>query len=142
MTLLARLRRNRRGSAMIEFSVIAPILVTLLLGGFQIAQALHANSSLREAVGNAGREAVVSYQIVSDGVLSETQIEALVTSEAINSAHRLKAANLTVDATISADLGDWRQLTIAATYDFPINVPFMRPVTVELDQSRVFYIPD
>lgn len=142
MRLFARLRRDRRGSAVLEFSVIAPLLVTFILGGFQLAQALHANSSIREAVGNAGREAVVSYQITSDGVMSEAQIEALVASEAVNSAHRLKAANLTVDATISGDLGDWRQLTIAATYDFPVNVPFMAPITIDLDQSRIFYIPD
>ncbi|MBJ6121124.1 TadE/TadG family type IV pilus assembly protein [Sphingomonas mollis] len=39
MTDILRLMRDRRGMALVEFAILLPVLLTLFLGGFQLAQA-------------------------------------------------------------------------------------------------------
>ncbi len=38
--LLTRLRRNRRGTSLIEFAIVLPVLVLMFLGGYQLSDAM------------------------------------------------------------------------------------------------------
>ncbi len=48
-------RRDRRGATAVEFALVAPVLVTLLLGTFEYALLLFASSALENAVAEAAR---------------------------------------------------------------------------------------
>ncbi len=50
MALLARLRRDRRGAALVEFAVTLPILTLLLLGGTEVARYVLLNQKLDRVV--------------------------------------------------------------------------------------------
>ena len=73
---------NERGAALIEFAFAAPILLSLVLGAVQAGVMLQANSQVKQAIGEAGRAAVVAYQDTSDGVLTAAEVKALVIKEA------------------------------------------------------------
>ncbi len=50
MALLARLRADRRGAALVEFAVTLPILTLLLLGGTEVARYVLLNQKLDRVV--------------------------------------------------------------------------------------------
>lgn len=53
--IFARLRRDRRGISAVEFGVIAPVFLTMLLGTLDIGHMVYAQSVLNGAVQHAAR---------------------------------------------------------------------------------------
>ena len=61
MSLLARLRRDQRGSPVTEFAIICPVLLTVLLGLSDLAFQGYMQDVLTGAVQKAGRDSTIQY---------------------------------------------------------------------------------
>jgi hypothetical protein len=57
--LLRRLRRHRRGTALVEFALTAPVFLLLLMGIFDYCWQMYAQQVLQGAVAKAGRDATI-----------------------------------------------------------------------------------
>ncbi|WP_156842626.1 TadE family protein [Novosphingobium aquimarinum] len=57
--LLARLRRDRAGVTVVEFALVAPVFLLLLMGTFEIGHMAYANAVLSGAVEQAARTATI-----------------------------------------------------------------------------------
>src|SRR3546814_2060967 len=79
---LTKLRRDARGTTLVEFALASPILIMFMLAVMQIGMTMQAYSALREVIGSGGRAAMVAYQDTSDGVMSETQVEDMIKTRA------------------------------------------------------------
>lgn len=80
-SLLRRLQRDRRGVTIIEFAMVAPVLLLLLLGFFDLGYRSYASSVLQGALHDAARMATV-------GGYSMAQIDARVKTRLSNFATR------------------------------------------------------
>ena len=60
--VLQRLRRDRRGSTIIEFAILAPAIVTLFLGILQVGMWMQSYNALRSIAAETGRYTAVQYQ--------------------------------------------------------------------------------
>jgi Flp pilus assembly protein TadG len=78
---LRRLRRDTRGVTIIEFAMVVPVLLLLLLGFFDLGYRSYASSVLQGALHDAARMATV-------GGYSMTQIDARVKTRLSNFATR------------------------------------------------------
>src|SRR3546814_12844137 len=78
-----------------DLALASPILIMFMLAVMQIGMTMQAYSALREVIGSGGRAAMVAYQDTSDGVLSETQVEDMITTRASAAGQRLRADDLT-----------------------------------------------
>jgi Flp pilus assembly protein TadG len=58
--LKARLRSNREGATAVEFAIILPVLLLILMGLIDFAMALHTKNTLQYAVERAARYAIVN----------------------------------------------------------------------------------
>jgi Flp pilus assembly protein TadG len=56
MNLVVRLDADRRGIAMTEFALLAPVMMLLLMGAFELGHSLYMRSVLQGAVQKAGRD--------------------------------------------------------------------------------------
>lgn len=56
-------RRDRRGQALVEFALIAPAFVLLLVGLFDAGRAVYAYSTVNNAAHTAARQAVVDQNV-------------------------------------------------------------------------------
>ena len=65
--------RNDEGQAVVEFALIAPILILLLVGIFEFGRAWSAHQALTDAAREGARAAVVA-----DASVSEDSVRALV----------------------------------------------------------------
>jgi hypothetical protein len=53
---ILKLRRNQRGSTVVEFAIVAPVLLTMILGSLDVGYALYARSILGGAIQKAARD--------------------------------------------------------------------------------------
>lgn len=61
-----RLIRNRRGSTLVEFAMLAPVMIVLIAGSIEIGRLAMIQSSLEAAVGKAARDAMVDLKTSQD----------------------------------------------------------------------------
>ncbi|WP_375397899.1 TadE/TadG family type IV pilus assembly protein [uncultured Sphingomonas sp.] len=57
--LLRRLRRDRRGATVIEFAIVAPVMLALLMGIFDLLYQVYAQALLNGALQKAGRDSSI-----------------------------------------------------------------------------------
>ena len=78
-TLLRRLRRHQRGTAILEFALIAPVFILLLMGLFDYTWQMYAKQVLQGAVSNAARASTLE-----TAASSQTLIDAAVRDQVKN----------------------------------------------------------
>lgn len=75
-TLLCRLRGDREGVTLIEFALVGPVLILMIMGLFDIAHTQYSSSVLHGAMQKAGRDLTLESALSRQGT-----IDALVTSQ-------------------------------------------------------------
>lgn len=120
------------------------MVIMLILAALEFGEALRANAGLRELAGWAGREAVVSYQVVSDGTLTATNLDDMIKARAKDRRYNLRGGTLTVTVTINQDVAllTVNRVRIVMTYTHPVSVPFLSLTGVPLSVDRTFYVPN
>ena len=145
--ILQRLRRDRRGSAVVEFAILAPAIVTLFLGVLQVGLWMHSYNALRAIAAETGRRVAVCHQIHSfTGTCANMNQNIKMATWARD---RAMDAYLFKSADISTDVSDAanqrivgvteKTLTITATFESIMSiigiedrtVTFSRPIFVK-----------
>lgn len=132
--LAARLRRDRSGVTAIEFAILAPLLVFIIIGIAQMGALFYAHAALRNAVSEGARFATIHPRPTTDEVIAR-----------INANRPSGAAGTfgtpTVTYTRNATTGYWRadvSMTYSATLDF---VLLKMPMTLSYSRQANVYAP-
>jgi hypothetical protein len=107
----------RRGSAMVEFAVVAPVLVTLMLGMVEVTRAIQVKNLLTDAARASCRAAAMpgaSTQDVKDRVGS------------ILSNNGIKPADATVNVLVNGKALDAQSAVNGDRIDVQISVPISK----------------
>lgn len=59
MSLLAKLRRDQAGAAIVEFALVAPTMVVMMMGVFELGHTMYVQSVVNGAMQEAGRDSTV-----------------------------------------------------------------------------------
>lgn len=132
-----RLAHDRQGSVLVEFALLAPVLLTLLLGVFQIGIQVQNSNAVRNLASDGARWAVVQYQ--RGNALTEEQIELGIAARGTGDKYNLKADRLNVQVAEPASrIAGVREMEISITYDAPnflgfadiraLDITYQRPV--------------
>jgi Flp pilus assembly protein TadG len=109
--------RNERGQTAVEFALVAPILIVLLLGIIQLGVAFHDYVTLTDAARAGARKAIVAR--FSGGSLSDAQ-------QAVrDSAAGLDQTKLGVSVTDPSWNTPGSVVTVTATYPYTIDIPLL-----------------
>ncbi|QDT66118.1 TadE/TadG family type IV pilus assembly protein [Calycomorphotria hydatis] len=69
-------RDERKGAALVEFAVIAPIFLTLVLGTVESLRAVHTTTKLSQAIREGGRLASMDWSdVLPDGTTPNEKVE-------------------------------------------------------------------
>ncbi len=126
---------DQNGAAVIEFALLAPILITMLLGIFQIGVGMQNYSAVRSVSAEVARVAMINYQNANRR--SDEWIEARATLIATSAPYNLTAANLTVDV---APVNTSR---VSGTTEKSITVQYTVPSilsTIGMDDIQLSYV--
>jgi hypothetical protein len=100
--MLAALFRNRRGSAIVEFAVLAPVMILLISGTIESAHIFMVKIALQGAVETAARESVVNLTISEDA--RDAKMRARIAS-LMSPHHVAPGGTLTIDTRVYRTLG-------------------------------------
>jgi Flp pilus assembly protein TadG len=124
------LRRDARGIAAVEFGLLVPIFLAMVIGATQVGVLFFAHAGLRNAVGEAARYATIWPRP------TDAQIKAYLQTRKFG----LVAANLGTPTITTGTDSSATYLNITLTYNVPLNFIFYRPPAVTLTETRRVYV--
>lgn len=125
-TLLAKLRRDTRGAAVVEFAFAIPIFISFVMGFWQLGMVYWASAGVHNALGEAARFATIW------PVPSVDDIETMVTDSDFGT------HNGTLTKVDAEPLGNGTILLTIA-YEQPTDFIFFEGPTVELERTKLIY---
>lgn len=138
--LLAGLIRSNEGATVVEFALVGPLFIALLLAVFQFAAGMQAYNALRAASADVQRHVVVEYQ--TGNRLSVDQIQAYALGSAQDLPYLLKSDNISATAVMATTqrVSGATEYALNFTYGVPnmmtafgfgdITIHFSRPIFV------------
>jgi Flp pilus assembly protein TadG len=138
MMKLFRLKRDQRGISAVEFGLIAPVLIGLIIGVGQMGILFEAQAGLRHAVQEGARYATI-YVYNSSGVAmrpTNAQIIAKVNA----SKYGLNSSYVTGPSITSGTSNGATYLDITMSYAVPLDFVFYHPPAITLTETRRAYV--
>lgn len=106
--------RGDRGQTAVEFALVAPVIIVLLLGIVQIGIAFHNYITLTDAARAGARQAVVDR--FSGESIAQLQ------QHVRDAAGDLNQSQLQVNVNLPAPLSSGKSLTVTAQYPYSVNL--------------------
>ena len=149
MNNLARLRRtlryaaaDRTGSALIEFALLAPVFIGLMIGVLQVGTYMQNYTGVRSLASDAARFSAVEYQ--KDNDLDEATLEADIEAMGATTPYNFDSNRLNVDLSeiTPSDVGGSRKFDMTITYEVPSFMSGVGFSDFTLSYSRPIYVID
>ncbi len=141
-SLFARLRHDTVGAVVIEFALLGPALIVMLLGVLQVGMGLQSYNAMRSLSADIARYAMVQYQ--TGNQLSNSQIRAWGRNHGRAAPYLFTSTRLDViveDAATQRVTGA-KELTITVTYEITSVLEFIGIDGPELDFERPVFLLD
>ena len=135
MRLLKRLRRNQRGAAALEFVLVAPALILMIVGIARLGILFMANAGLRNAVGEGAR-----YSTIWLALQNRRPTNAEIRTRILNSQFGLVRTRFTSVTVNSCTDAGANCVDITASYSVPMDFIFFNAGSVTLTQTRRAYV--
>jgi Flp pilus assembly protein TadG len=142
MTPARPLAQNTEGSAAVEFGLIAPVFLMMLLGVFQVGIWLQSYNAMRSAVADTARQVAVEYQTANK--LTNAQISNTGLAVATTSPYLLKEDRIevNVDEPTTQTFAGARELNLTLTYQLPTFLDFAGIPGPSLTYSRAMFVTE
>ena len=112
---VSKAARDTSGGTALEFALLGPVFLVLLIGFFQVAWAMYCASSVRYALHNSARN------LVLNPTMSQSDFQTLVQS----AVSPLTSSNVTVTLSRTYPSSGLQLAQATATYSYQIVIPFI-----------------
>lgn len=137
---LARIRRDNKGSVAIEFAIIGPTMLAMMLGVFQIGIGMQNYNAMRSIAAETARHAIVNYQ--TGNKLSNSQLADHAKTVGISAPYSLQYDRLATsvnDAAVQRVTGA-KELTVTLTYRVPTILGIIGIGDIPMSFSRPIFV--
>ena len=136
------LTRDSSGSTAIEFGIIAPAFLMMLLGVFQIGIWMQSYNAMRSSVADIARDVSVEFQ--TDNRLTDSQITDFGLAVATTAPYMLDLNKTEVEinknGTPAQTIPGTRKLILTITYEMPSFLGFAGISGPEVSYSRSLFL--
>src|SRR5436309_2662488 len=135
-----RRRLDERGTAVVEFALVAPILFLLILGIMDFARAMNYYNDLTQLAAQGARAAVVDRNPDGTGPAGSTTVQCQLINN-YTSSNELKGTTTSPGITVTmspASPTQGQPLTVQATYSFHF-LPYVRVLPLTLTARTTMY---
>jgi Flp pilus assembly protein TadG len=136
------LRSDRAGSVAVEFGLLGPLMLGVLIAVFQVGLGMQSYNAVRSVAGDVARYAVVNYQ--TDNKLTTEQLATYGKGVATNAPYNLLSDDVLVvvqDAAVQRIAGA-KELTITVEYQVPSILPFFGFESPRISFARPIFLID
>jgi Flp pilus assembly protein TadG len=127
-----RLLRSERGTAVVEFALVAVPLFLIVLGILDFGRALNYYNDLTQLAGQGARAAAVNQNV--NGTPANGSFQQMLAAEADSPELKSSSNHLNVCVT-SVPTAVGSPVTVTATYSFHF-IPLVHPVAITLSASQ------
>ena len=139
--LLTRLAEDKRGSALVEFALLAPIVFGLFFGIIQLGLSMQSQNSLRGIASDTARWAVVEY--MKQNEVTDDAIKLKATSIATSAPYSLQnSVVITVTPVATPRVHGTFEKTIRIDYTPPNVLPFFNFTSQQQSFERPIFLID
>lgn len=137
-----RIVRDKGGASIIEFALLAPVFIGLLMGVVTVGLYMQNYNAVQSLATDAARFAAVEYQKNND--ISETALEDNIRLMGTASPYHLISSRLTVDVvedtSPSTAIPGARQFDLSVSYALPDIIGGISIDNVTLNYSRKIFV--
>ncbi len=135
MTALVSLRRDDRGTAVIETAIALPVLIVFIWGIFQVGVAFQASAGMQHALGEGARLATICKDPTANGVCG-VATNAQIKSKIAERAFGTGIGTFTVADPV--DAADYKDLSVSFT--MPMDFLLFAGPAVNLTRTKRVYV--
>ena len=134
------LLRDNAGATMLEFALLAPMLIAMTMGIFSVGLQMHDSAALRSVASDMSRYAVIEYQ--RENKMNAAQIRNVAAAMASRPPYALNGNQLDVTVTEeTSPIAGARMFTLTLTYE-PFNpLKFYNVLAPTLTHEQNIYVP-
>lgn len=134
--------RDERGAMIVEFAILGPLLIAMLLGVLQLGIAMQSYNAIRNVSADVARYSAVQYQ--TDNKLTNTQIRQFAISTAVSPPYLLQEDNVTVSVSnaIVQRVDGADEKTLRITYQVPSILTLMGFESPSINFQRPIFVID
>ena len=136
----ARMTRDESGATLVEFALLAPVVIGFMIGVLQIGTMMQASNAVRSVTADTARYALVEFQ--KGNSPSNTAIQAQAIRIADGAPYLLNPDRLEVeieDATEQRVIGV-REITVSVAYTVPTTLPLFDFIAPTVQQTRPIFV--
>ena len=136
---LRRLSRDTKGAAIIEFALLAPALIVMLVGVLQVGVALQSYNALRNVSADVARYAMVQY--ATGNKLSNQQLSTHATAVAREAPYLLNSTlRVTVTNVATPQVSGTTEKTLSIDYEIPSLLATMGVSAPTINYTRPLFL--
>ena len=133
--------QNRRASVIVEFAIIGPVLIMLLLGILWTGIQMQKFNALRSIAADVERYTVVEYQ--KNNKLGALQIKDVATSKAVRPPYGLTGDQLDVEVTqVASPMSGTKAYSLKLTYTPYDDLKGFGVPAIQMRYSQSIYVSD
>lgn len=138
--LFSYLRQNQTGSVAVEFALVGPLLIGMLMGVLQIGVGMQNYNALRGISADVARYSVINYQTANR--LTTSQLQDYANSVASNAPYGLvrNRFTATIQAAATQRVTGATEYTITLNYDVPTMLSIIGIGEIPLSYSRPIFV--
>lgn len=141
MHKLKTLRSDERGTTIIEFALLAPVILGLFFGLIQIGISMQAYNSMRGVASDTARYAVIEYMKKNE--VGNDTIKSKARQIATGAPYLLQdTVQITVTSVATPQVQGTFEKNILVTYTPPNVLPFFNFVSPQLTYERPIFVID
>ena len=140
MALLHRLLHDQRGASVVEFVVLAPVLISMLLGVMQAGMYMQAHNALSSVATDMSRFMSVEYQ--RQNKITNDLLESYAYTRAVSAPYLLQSSQLSVtaDDAPTQTITNVREIQLEMHYKVPNVMAFASFGPMDLRYKRSIYV--
>lgn len=139
---LTRIWTDRSGAIAIEFALLGPLLITLMIGVFQIGVYLQNYNAVRSLGSDTGRIVMVAFQNGND--MANQDIQSVLRGLAVNAPYFLDPDRLNVTTTtvLASRITGAKEISVKIDYALSDFLPFVDLPETTVSYTRPIFVVD
>lgn len=138
--LLKQIQSDQTGSTLIEFALLAPALITAIIGVFQVGVWVQNYNAVRNLAMDSARFAAVEYQKGTQ--ISTDDLALAIQARGVGNLYNLENDRLEVTVNeVTTRISGVKELDIDITYTSPDWLAFVELDALNLTYSRPVFVP-
>ena len=139
--VLARLVRDRIGGALVEFALLAPVFIGMVIGVIQIGMYMQSYTAVRSLASDAARFAAVEYQ--KNNNIGTSTLASDIAAIGVTSPYNLGSDRLTVTVNeVASRVNGAHEFDMDISYSVPTFMSGIGFHDITIDYSRPLFVID